>query len=361
MEINIKNYEAYFVDYLEGNLDEKLVDDFLEFLQQNPDLKEELSMFEPVTFQPDTIVFSKKEKLYREIYDTEAEFNRAAVARLEGDLSEMEKTDFEIYLVKHPEKQKEAELFNKTKLVPDLSVIFRKKNKLYQKTTGKTVLLWSVRIAAVLILTVVFYILSDRAGNHISDQNKMAQVENQVPKNETVSEPEQIQQVPVTTTEKKDTVQNLKKEAIKTENKKEEPKTKPSKSLRENSKGRIESGDLVQKREPVEVPLTLTSLMASLEIPEQNISLATIPVQSLKTKIPVDDERLLADVVKEKTGIDNLSLDKIKKAGLSLVAGFTKDNFSYQTNDEGQITEINYDSRLLAFTIPTRTDSKDEK
>ena len=44
MKINRNNYEAFFIDYLEGNLDEKMVDDFIEFLQQNPDLKEELSV-----------------------------------------------------------------------------------------------------------------------------------------------------------------------------------------------------------------------------------------------------------------------------------------------------------------------------
>ena len=93
MKINRNNYEAFFIDYLEGNLDEKLVDDFIEFLQQNGDLKEELSLFETVSIGQEEMTFSKKELLLKEKYDIESEFNQAAVARLEGDISEFEKQD----------------------------------------------------------------------------------------------------------------------------------------------------------------------------------------------------------------------------------------------------------------------------
>ena len=43
MKINRNNYEVFFMDYLDGNLDESVVNDFIEFLQKNPDLKEELA------------------------------------------------------------------------------------------------------------------------------------------------------------------------------------------------------------------------------------------------------------------------------------------------------------------------------
>ena len=108
MKINRNNYEAFFIDYLEGNLDERLVDDFIEFLQQNPDLKEELSLFEPISIGHEEITFNKKELLFKEKYDAENVFNQAAVASVEGDISAMEKIEFENYLSAHPEKQKEA-------------------------------------------------------------------------------------------------------------------------------------------------------------------------------------------------------------------------------------------------------------
>ncbi len=70
--------------------------------------------------------------------------------------------------------------------------------------------------------------------------------------------------------------------------------------------------------------------------------------------VNTDDERFLADVVKEKTGLNKLSFNKIAKAGLNLVSSISKDKLTYETNETGKVTEINYDSRLLAFSIPTK-------
>ncbi|MBC8005772.1 MAG: hypothetical protein H7X84_09885, partial [Verrucomicrobia bacterium] len=47
-KITRDNYEAFFLDYLEGNLEETLIDQFLDFLEKNPDLKEELHLFENI-------------------------------------------------------------------------------------------------------------------------------------------------------------------------------------------------------------------------------------------------------------------------------------------------------------------------
>ena len=35
-EINRANYEAYFIDYLEGNLDETMIDSFIAFSKREP-------------------------------------------------------------------------------------------------------------------------------------------------------------------------------------------------------------------------------------------------------------------------------------------------------------------------------------
>ena len=42
MKITRENYEEHFLDYLEGNLDKQLLDEFKNFLVQNPDLRDEL-------------------------------------------------------------------------------------------------------------------------------------------------------------------------------------------------------------------------------------------------------------------------------------------------------------------------------
>ena len=69
MKITRDNYELYFLDYIEGNLDDNLVDIFIEFLQENPDLKEELQLAGSINIKPESIVFKGKENLYKEKYD----------------------------------------------------------------------------------------------------------------------------------------------------------------------------------------------------------------------------------------------------------------------------------------------------
>ena len=73
MKINRDNYEAFFMDYLDGNLDESVVNDFIEFLQKNPDLKEELTSFESVSLRPENIVFNQKNKLFKQNLERELE------------------------------------------------------------------------------------------------------------------------------------------------------------------------------------------------------------------------------------------------------------------------------------------------
>jgi hypothetical protein len=62
MKITRDNYEEHFLDYLEGNLDENLVDDFIDFLRQNPDLKAELEMAGAVMVELENITFGRKGK-----------------------------------------------------------------------------------------------------------------------------------------------------------------------------------------------------------------------------------------------------------------------------------------------------------
>ena len=357
MKITRDNYEVYFLDYLEGNLDENLVDDFLEFLQQNPDLKEELSMMETAPIVPGSAVFINKKKLYKEKYDAEKEFNQAAIALIEGDISASEKAEFDAYLLKHPEKQKEVQRFQQTKLHPDKTVVFARKSKLYRRTLGKTIFMWSSRVAAVLVLALSIYFYIDQRGENIVNQSQMAVVETEPKGNNADSE---ATPPPVETNKKQaDPTEIIPKTKSKTpvKTKKEEAVQKTTKSLRETTKGRMDHKKIADARTPAEVPEKIVSLSASIHISQpQNMALAGMTVTIPENVNYTDDEVFFAEVVKEKTGLDNFSFRKITKAGLNLVSNISKDKFNYQTNQEGEITELNYDSRLLAFSIPTNNE-----
>ncbi len=345
MEINRNNYEAYFIDYLEGNLDEKLVDTFIAFIQSNPDLKEELALFEAVSAVPENIEFSKKNKLYKEKFDSEKEFDNAAVAILEEDFSEEERIEFEMYLAEHPEKKKEAALFIKTKLQADESVVFGKKNKLYRKPLGKTILLWSTRVAAVLVFALAIFVLFDKPSNKIIRENTVAELKEKTPEKETTTE------VQAALAEEKETPGEKK------ENSEPNPvvlkpikKKKTTEIFRENSIQNVEDEYLTLARIPLEIPSELNAISASLTIEKTKATMAVMYLQ-YPENTNIYDEKLLVDVVKEKTGF---SFNKISKAGLNLVANISQERFSYETTEEGRVKEYKYDSRLLAFSIPNK-------
>jgi len=352
MKINRNNYEAWFIDYLEGNLDEKLVDDLIEFLQQNPDLKEELSLFETVSLEQEEITFNKKELLFKEKYDAENEFNQAAIASVEGEISASEKTEFENYLSTHPEKQKEAELFKLTKLHPDESIIYNRKNKLYRRPAGKTILMWTTRAAAVFIVALTVYTFIEKFSNKVIPENQVAVIEKEPEKK---INPTEIKEVPAKNNKVEDQ-KIIKKEPDKPAVKSEKPKANETKIIRENSQGRLINDDLALARISEEIP-ALQSITASITtVSNSKIDFVTVNIMVPDYNEPVFEERLLVDIVKEKTGVDKLSFNKIVKSGLSLVASLSKEKFNYETDNEGKVTEVKFDSRLLAFSIPTRTE-----
>ena len=353
MQINRENYEAYFIDYLEGNLDERLVDDFIEFIKLNPDLKEELDLFESLEAIPETIAFEKKEGLYKEKYDAEPAFNDAAIARLEGDITEEEKSDFEQYLEAHPEKKKEAAAFAHTKLQADESILFKKKHKLYRRTLGKTLVLWSGSAAAILILAIAIFTFMDRNSNDLPLSNEIATIDDKVDKDEktrTIKE-EQEPAPPKKITpsdEKKEEVLKSQKVSPRQVEKKEIPSKKSRKSIRETTKGRMEEHDnIVMTRVPVEVPEELQAITASLDVMAPKASMATMYISYPEEYY--DNERLIGEQVKEK-----INLRRISKAGLDLFASISNERFQYHTDQEGKVTEYKYDSRLLAFSLPGR-------
>ncbi len=349
MKMDRNNYEAFFIDYLDGNLDESLVNDFIEFMQQNPDLKKELSLLDTEKLPSEEVVFSKKNKLYREKFDAEKEFNTAAVASLEGDLNKIEKLEFENYISRHPEKQPDLALFSKTKLQADTSVKFRKKNKLYHYSTGRTILLWSGRVAAILIFAVAVYVFADRSSSELMKENQVALTEKKLEVRPPASPPEQSAEPENTAADK-----TVKKETTK--------RIVPEKSVSQPPKSEpVKENIQVQEQVPtvtprVEAPEKIGTITPSLKNSEPVQLLAQMNIPEAEIPAEVSEERFIADVVKEKTGLDNLSLNKITKAGLNLVSSLSKDKFNYETNENGEITEVNFDTRLLAFSIPTKNE-----
>lgn len=168
MKINRNNYETFIIDYFDGNLNPDKVSELMNFLKKNTDIKEEFSGYEVVKFAPDNAIkFENKNKLKKEIITEVNKINEKNcenyfIAKLENDLSENETADLEKFLIANPHLNSQFQLFLKTKLKADKTIIFENKSSLKKyvfPVSTKKILYYSVSIAAsILILWGVFFL-----------------------------------------------------------------------------------------------------------------------------------------------------------------------------------------------------------
>lgn len=338
--ITRENYESFFVDYLDGNLPENLIDQFLDFLNQNPDLKDELHLFEEVNLPEESVVFSTKKQLYKTPAEENAKLETNCIAYLEGDMSADEQKSFENYLAAHPELKKESDRFTKTRLFPDLAVQFQHKNKLYRKS-GTTVLFnWVARAAAVVVL--------------VWGINSVMQMQQSAPNRV-------IQQEIATVTEKP--VEKAIKVVPDSKKNQAEVPVKSYLSQPEN---------IIQEK-PVELAEVKNLPDNNQTITERdNSSLAVIVPLSPKFEVSDDvqlafhqgagvtqindpkvlsvDEFLAMRVQKAgKEGI--FSAQRLARLGLNIASEISGERIGYKTKD-GKITSVDFESKLMAFSIP---------
>ena len=133
MNINKNNYEAFFLDYHEGNLSPQQVADLLLFLSQYPELKKEFEDFEHIVLEDFSApVFENKEGLKKNI--TAANREEYFIRAVENTLDTSELALLDQFLKTHPEFMAEFVLFRKTKLETDQTIAFEDKPHLKQLT-----------------------------------------------------------------------------------------------------------------------------------------------------------------------------------------------------------------------------------
>jgi hypothetical protein len=160
MKIDRSNYEIWFIDWLDGNMDDIRVEQLLHFLDENPDLKEELNDLAIVRLNPYDISFSNKSHLKKTAADlSESQSEYLSVAYLENDLSSDQKEDLMEIIEKDPAKKKSFELMQKIRLTP-MPLFYKHKNRLIRRTVVQNVIrlsLIGLSAAAIITLLVITY------------------------------------------------------------------------------------------------------------------------------------------------------------------------------------------------------------
>jgi len=159
MRINQDNYEQFFLDHVEGNLSPEMEKELTDFLEANPDLKPVFENFDPSPLPFEEINNdSLKKRLKKNIHPTnlidEDHVDEWMIRDVEGLMDETEENELKEFLLLNPAYSFDFKLFGHTKMVPDLSISYRRKNELKKKGILLSVsrLVWLLPAAAAVIL-----------------------------------------------------------------------------------------------------------------------------------------------------------------------------------------------------------------
>ncbi|MFW5700015.1 MAG: hypothetical protein ACOCXS_03825 [Bacteroidota bacterium] len=209
LRINLNNYEAWFLDYVEGRLAPEDQEELQAFLAVYPNKRQELELFEGISLSAgEDITFSQKNMLKKDINEGESinekNFDEYCLGYLEGELSLPKMMEYQEYLAEHPEKKREEDLFRMTFLKPDYAVTLPGKHLLKKNKTMpmvRRVLAIGMAIAAG--LTIYFSLLNipDISGPANQSGQEIAQQVQTPPNGET----EDRQNNPEPVDEKQDT------------------------------------------------------------------------------------------------------------------------------------------------------------
>lgn len=201
IEINRHNYEEFFLDYLEDNLNALQLIELEKFLDANPDLKMELEEMKMPVFESDE---QRMDTDSLKDIPFKSNFDDFCIARLEGDLSEENAFAFDEFVNKNEEYKQDNELYKKSILIPNKEIVFIDKESL-KKDKKKIAFLWylsRVGVAASIILLFSLWNIFDTSddvtnGSITKVEPKEEQVERKIePKIESQNPVEEIETPP---------------------------------------------------------------------------------------------------------------------------------------------------------------------
>jgi len=178
MKIDRHNYEEYFLLYTDNELSVDQKKQVELFVQENPDLEEELVMLMQSRLIPDdSIVFDAKHLLMKEegasgnhSFINLNNYEQWLIMYVDDELSAEERVAVEKFASAQQHVQQELELFQQTKLKPE-ELVFPNKEILYKEEKTVRVISmqwWRVAVAAVLIISAgitVYSVLSNKNNN----------------------------------------------------------------------------------------------------------------------------------------------------------------------------------------------------
>ncbi len=161
MNINRHNFEEFFLLYADSELSAADKQTVEQFVQENPDLANELDLFEQMRLPPEAVIFDDKVPLYKNesteinLTNYEAKF----LLYVDNELDTDTKGKTETFVLQHPSLQETFTLLKQTRLEPE-TILFLHKQSLFRKEEKEKPVIFlhymKIAIAAVFIGLAVF-------------------------------------------------------------------------------------------------------------------------------------------------------------------------------------------------------------
>lgn len=211
IKVDLHNYEAFALDFVEGRLVGDDLSAFKSFLENHPEINDEIDSItsDIINFENKT-EFDFKTELKKEALPGEEintnNYQTYFVAFHEGDLSEKSRENVLVFIKQHPDKSEEFNSFANLKFAPDENIYFPLKRRI-KKSTPILVLYRGLRIAAsiVIILGLSWY---------FSKMNESKPQYTQRTKTIEIKETPEIDTDQITKSNSSDLVQQLKGDAL---------------------------------------------------------------------------------------------------------------------------------------------------
>ncbi|HYF32630.1 MAG TPA: hypothetical protein VD993_16005 [Chitinophagaceae bacterium] len=155
MNINRYNYEEFFLLYVDNELTAAERAAVEAFVQENPDLEEELVMLKQSSLRPDmSVKFPGKSSLMKpeaaELV-TETNYEEFFLLYVDDELETLLRREVEQFAASKPQYRQELNLLLQTKLETPISIVFPDKSLLYKESDKerKPVIMMWWRVAAI--------------------------------------------------------------------------------------------------------------------------------------------------------------------------------------------------------------------
>ena len=181
MKITRQNYEIFALDYIEGKLPDDLKKEFESFLNQNPDIHDEInSLRETITVPIENISFTNKHNLKRSHINGLTYAEELIIAEIEGIATEKQKKELREIIKSNPQIAKDYHAYELTRLqAPRIKYPY--KQRLKRKVINFTLLAKNaIAYAALLILLLSITTLIKKPDRQIMTSLQLRPVTEQI-------------------------------------------------------------------------------------------------------------------------------------------------------------------------------------